>query len=175
MRDIMTKAVFKESIFVTPHATDKACELFGIKNREHARSFIREGLRNSTFISEIVGDTGKVDRLFANKRIAYIVDRNDDVVITVYIREVVDKELRAEVKDIIAEHLQRIHATEKEIEEELLSLEIEYEINKEVSRRGIEPFASLKCIENRITALQDELDKFKSKRSRVAKGAVVFL
>lgn len=171
----MTEASLKGKIFVTPHAIDRAIELFDFDDRRDAMHFIREGLRESTFISEIVGETGKVDRLFAKNRLAFVVDRTEDVVITVYIREVVDKELRGEVQEAITQHLASLIQSEKELEDALLSLEIRDNIDQELIARGEQPFHDWRELQQLVTELQNKLDALRAKRSRVAKGAVAFL
>jgi hypothetical protein len=177
MEDIITKAYFSGSIFITPHAIDKAMELFDIKDRNEARLFIINNLKRSTYVSTIVGETGKRDRLFAYRRIAFVLDLVEDVVITIYIRDNVDKELRSEVREIICEYLRRMHEQEKELEEKLLALEIEYNMLRELSDRGLfdNLAAEIRLTERCITRTQNELDEFRLKKSKVAKGAVAFL
>ena len=175
MQNIITKADFAGSVFVTPHAIDKAMELFKIKNRVEARNFVLDNLRKSTYISEIVGETGKIDRLFAHRRIAFVLDRVDDVVITIYVREHVDKELREEVKEIITDYIVRMHEEEKSLEEEILSLEIEQDVLKEFMKIGIAEESEFRWSVRCLNRKKWELDASRRRRSKVAKGAVAFL
>jgi hypothetical protein len=175
MQNIITKADFTGSVFVTPHAIDKAMELFKIKNRVEARIFVLDNLRKSTYISEIVGEKGKTDRLFAHRRIAFVLDRVDDVVITIYVREHVDKELREEVKEIITDYIVRMHDEEKELKKEITALEVEEEILSQFVKLGLASESEYRWISRCVIRKEAELDASRRRRSKVAKGAVAFL
>jgi len=176
--ELLSKAAFEGmSIFVTPHAIDKAIKIFGFTNRHEARIHVQERLRQSTFISEIVGETGKVDRLFAHRRVAFVVDRVDAVVITIYERENVDEDLRNEVKDIISDYLVRLHEEESRIQEEILALNIELNMLEHFAPiQGMNVKESeIEWVRRSITYKEAEYDASRAKRSKVAKGAVAFL
>jgi hypothetical protein len=175
--NVMTKAEFTGDVFVTPHAIDKAMQLFPLETAEEARRFVKNGLANATFISEIVGETGKVDRLYAHRRIAFVLDRVDDVVITVYIRDNVDRELRDKVRDLLSEHIKDLFKQERTLYDELLSLEMENDILQELHKREVfgDMAEEIEMSWNGITRKQNEIDAFKLERSKIAKGAVAFL
>lgn len=152
----ITKALFLGKISVTPHAIDKARELFGFENEQQARNFIIRNLKKSTFVSEIVGESGKVDRLFAYRRIAFVLDRYQDTVITIYIRDNVDKDLREKVRELLCDYLLQLSTRERELEERLF-------FSKEHGRP------------DEVETIENELHRFRIEKSKIAKGAVAFL
>lgn len=152
----ITKALFLGKVSVTPHAIDKAMELFNFASRQYAKRFIIETLKKSTFVSEIVNESGKVDRLFAHRRIAFVLDRYHDVVITVYVRENVDKDLREKVRELLFDYLVCLDKQEREIEERLF-------------------FSRQHGREDEVEFLEAELAEFRMEKSKIAKGAVAFL
>lgn len=152
----ITKALFFGKISVTPHAIEKAMDLFGFENPKDAKRFIIENLKQSVFVSEIMGETGKVDRLFAYRRIAFVVDRYKDVVITVYIRENADKELREKIRELLCDYLVQLSEKERAIEDRLI-------LARAHGRPG------------EIAAAEAELARFRREKSKIAKGTVLFL
>jgi hypothetical protein len=165
-----------EQVFVTPHAMLRASEEFGVNYGPEARDYIKENLKKATYVSEIVGESGKVDRLFGYRRIAFVLDRYDNVVITVYPRTVVDAELRSKVTELLFEHLEELKHREKAAEDDLLRLDMEIEMLWQLSRAGVGEFAigaQVANIERRQK--EKELRNFQLERSRVAKGVVAYL
>lgn len=175
--EIMTKAHFENEVYITPHAADKAMELFGFTSRLEARRFIRNSLNKATYISDIENEEGKKDRLFAYRRTAFVLDRTQDTVITIYIRDNVDKELREKVRDLLCDHIKELHKQEEELEEELLSLEIERSLLEELKKidESLVRDEELYFLDKYVIRKREELADFKLERSKVVKGAVAFL
>lgn len=173
MRDTID---FNKYVFITPHAVLKASDLFGVDYGSEARKTILEKLKRATFVSEIVGESGKVDRLFAYRRIAFVLDRYDDVVITIYLRENVEVELREKVRELLFDHLSELQAKEKLIETDLMRIEIEYEMLKELDKVGLyEAGVWFAAVRDEIKHKKRELHMFRLDKSKVAKGIVAYL
>jgi hypothetical protein len=164
------------NIYVTPHAMLKASELFGINYGPEARQFVIDNLKKATFVSEIVGEDGKVDRLFGYRRIAFILDRNDPVVITVYPRKNVEAGLREKVTELLFEHLDDLKRQEQELEDELLVIDMEVAMLEELSKVGVkEATVWVPLMRREYRHKSEELREFGLGRSKVAKGVVAYL
>jgi hypothetical protein len=172
----ITKANFNDDIFITPHAVEKARELFGFESEQDARRFIINNLKQSIFVSEIVGESGKVDRLFAHRRVAFIMDRIDDVVITIYIRENVDADLRAKVRDLLCDHLKELEKQEQQLALNILEADIDAELTRSLAAIGIDELDKwTEIADNTLEIARESLRDFQLEKSKVAKGIVAFL
>jgi hypothetical protein len=172
----ITQANFNDDIFVTPHAVEKARELFGFETEQDARRFIINNLKQSIFVSEIVGESGKVDRLFAHRRVAFIMDRVDDVVITIYIRENVEADLRSKVRDLLCDHLKELEKQEQQLSLSVLEADIDAELTRSLAAAGIDELDKwVDIADNTLDIARGTLRDFQLEKSKVAKGIVAFL
>lgn len=75
---------FTGKIFVKPHALDRATEHFGVE-RGQAPMWVMDRLRKAALVDpDVIAEDGNRGRLFAHKRIAFIVAPGEDTVITLY-------------------------------------------------------------------------------------------
>lgn len=165
-----------ENVFVTPHATLRASEIFRVDHGPKSRQIVHDYMKKAHYVSEIVGEDGKVDRLFAYRRIALIVDRYHDVVITIYERTNVEAELREKVRELLFDHLEELHSQEQGYEEDILQASIAHEITLGLEAAGVdelEPWIRLSAKEVRDT--ENRLHEYRLERSKVAKGVVAYL
>jgi hypothetical protein len=149
---------------------------------EYAQLFIKDCMRQAKFISEIIDDKGKIDRLYAYRRYCFVLDRYDDVVITVYKRENVHEEIRELVQELLFEKLTSLEQTEALLEEERLAADIRVElirnINRAINNNKQSSAADLIRIaeaKTELDAIERKLQYFRRKKSKLAKGIAAYI
>jgi hypothetical protein len=166
----------------TYHALKEVKEELRTDNDEYAKLFIKDCMRQATFISEIMGENGKIDRLFAYRRYCFVLDRTDDVVITAYKRENVHEEIRTLVQELLFDKLADIERDEEMLEKERLGAEMAVEIHREINKalnRGRESSAAdlIRVAEAKaeLDGIERKLYEFRLKKSKLAKGIAAYL
>lgn len=146
---------------------------------EYSVNFIKESMKQATFISEIMSESGKIDRLFAFRRFCFVLDRVDDVVITVYKRDNVHEEIRSLVKELLFEKLADLQQTEKALEEERLAADMRFQlekhINKALSNTSFSSTFEELAAWDELKTIDKKLYAFRLKKSKLAKGIAAYL
>jgi hypothetical protein len=92
---------FTGKIFVTPHALDRVVEHFGI-TRSQAPVFVMDNLRKASLVSaNVISDKGDSARMFAYRRMLFIVDLTEATVITVHPQHEASESIRNPIERII--------------------------------------------------------------------------
>lgn len=177
---------FTGKIFVTPHALERAVEHFGIE-RGRAPMHVMDLLRKSALIdAQMTGEDGATHRLFAYKRIAFIVAAAEDTVITLYPQEattnatitdnvakVLMKVLRAAQRTEKRElHRLAIRKAELNVQRAELELRIVYANMNVVKRKLNEELAQVKAEINAVDAAAFDV---KREKSTLAKGLCAYI
>jgi hypothetical protein len=174
--------LFKK-IKYTRHALEEAKIELGEGNEgrvygdEDARRFIENNLRQATFISEIMNEAGKIDRLYAYRRYAFVLDRHDDVVITCYRRDNVHEDIRAKVRDLLFKELEEMAAQEDELLTEVLAADFALTLQNELKRRQyVYPdWETSQVLKLRYTTAKGRLHAFRLEKSKIAKGIAAYM
>jgi hypothetical protein len=92
---------FIGKIFVTPHACDRATEHFGV-DRSKSPMHVMDLLRKSALISaNVIDEDGNPARMFAYRRVCFIVHPTDSTVYTVYPQHLANEVVRTPIERII--------------------------------------------------------------------------
>lgn len=171
-------------ITVSSHAEEQARKKLGVSFKQ-AATFIRDNLRKAQYIGKIVGENGKKCRLFGYNRIAFVLDENDDIVVTVYPRKTCVPELRDSVREIVTKELRKINrklnATERRITLEKADLKVELaETERRLVRTRSESVklacqARIAAINEELRLLDEELENMRQERSTFLKGVVTYV
>lgn len=143
-----------------------------------AASFIKDHMRKARFISEIMSEEGKIDRLFAYRRYCFVLDRYDDVVITVYRRDHVHPEIRELVNEVLFEKLAAIQESERLLEAQRLEADITLQLNKVFNERFGASFATQLeelAAWDELKAIDRKLFEFRIKKSKLVKGIAAYV
>lgn len=169
--------------FVTQHAIDRAVERFGVK-RQLAESWIRTNLNKAKFIADIVESNGRDGRLFVNEGIAFIIEKADTRVITVY-KPNVPAALYDKVATIVQRELAKSERQERSIERRntLIKAELRIELaelNLRLLRARSQATKNavtgrIRAVELRIAELDAEIDEVRRNKSKVARGVAAYL
>lgn len=102
-------------ITVSTHAIDQAAEDFRVDLR-CAERWVIDNLVKAQFIGTMYGENDRPVRLFGYKRIAFVLAVEQDVVITVYQRDIADPALRNPIEEIVKSTVKtatdRLHTVE---------------------------------------------------------------
>ncbi|PKJ52679.1 hypothetical protein [Bacillus sp. SN10] len=140
------------------------------------KRIMREYLHKSTYLGEIVATDGKVDRLFAHRRYCFILERDNDVLITVYRRDMASQEVRDMLRPFLMEKLAEYEAREKTLKERLMIKDIEYVTEKAVGESsGIVRPARVEFLRRRFEEAKSELLAFQIEKSKVVKGIALYI
>lgn len=175
---------FAGKITVSRHAIDEAVKDFRV-DRKDAEEWVRANLRKSRFISDIISPEGRPSRVFAYHRIAFILDRAEDVVITVYPQNSPDSRLHAKVETLIMRELRNAERTERAairsaaVEKARLAIEkarCEYAMTVTPSKAVIAANTrKITEIDELITQLDRQVLESKRAKSSVAKALAAYL
>lgn len=169
---------------VTKHAIQAATTKFGI-GRNQAENWIRDNIRNARYIGEIISDDDNESRLFANRRIVFVVDAVDDRVITVYPQNDAPTELYEDLLKVALKHARRstreINKARKETAIKIAELNVEIAELKLRQAKTTSRAVDMAC-HNKINELiakiheyKDELREKESKHRRLLKGVAAYV
>lgn len=171
-------------IGISNHAAEAAVEDFRIPETE-ARDWIKSQLRKAQYIGEMYGDNGVKVRLFGYQRIAFIVARDADVVITVYPRHKVDPVLRNPiekiVQDAVAAAEARIAAAEQAASTVIAGFEAGKARAEMMKAEATDPAllegldAWIRDLEDMIANENDHVDVVRQDHARLLKGVVAYV
>ncbi|WP_412036378.1 hypothetical protein [Bacillus pacificus] len=140
------------------------------------KRIMREYLHKATYLGEIVATDGKVDRLFAHRRYCFILERDNDVLITVYRRDMASQEVRDMLRPFLLEKLAEYEARENTLKERLMIKDIEYVTEKAVGESsGIVRPARVEFLRRRFEEAKEELLAFQIEKSKIVKGIALYI
>ncbi|HFR4151367.1 TPA: hypothetical protein ACHVJ6_005358 [Bacillus cereus] len=142
---------------------------------EKVRQYMREFMKEATYLGEITDHIGKTDRLFAYRRYCFVLDRTDDVVITAYRRNIASDELRDIIKPILMSKLE-------DMEREIAKLQAEFDKRDREYKLEQKMYDSLRRngystgIHRRLRGeARSKLIAAKVEKSKIAKGIALFI
>jgi len=175
---------FTGKIRVTQHAIDRAVERLGAE-RASAEQTIRDNMKKATFVSYILNEEGRHNRLFTYQRVAYILAADIDLVVTLFkqhyapaaitqqVRKVLDRELAKAVrKEKAAERRVAVAKAKLDVEAAQCRYKMTVTPSKAVIATNTERLAQ---IDVRLTALDGELTAARRAKSDIARGMVPFM
>jgi predicted Zn-ribbon and HTH transcriptional regulator len=175
---------FIGKVRVSQHALDRAVDRLGIA-AEKAEQWIRDNVKKAEFVSVITAEDGRLSRLFAFQRVAYIMPLDTDLVVTVYTQHYAPSEMQQKVQAVAKRELAKVYRKEKAIERKVrveksrLSVELakcQYRMEITPSRSVISANnARVAEIQAQINVLDSELLSVQKEKSSIAKGLIAFL
>lgn len=140
-----------------------------------AAAFIKDNMRKATYISEIMNDKGKIDRLYAYRRYCFVLDRRDDCVITVYKRDNVHEDVRQVVQELLFKKLRELEQLEALLVEQRLEADIRLQIITQFNQYFGDFSKSLDVIDellawDELKAIDHKLYEFRLEKAKIAKG-----
>lgn len=176
---------FRGKIFVKPHACDRAVEYFGI-DRSQAPMFVMDMLRKSALVDpDVIGEDGNPGRLFAYRRTAFVVARDEDVVITLYPQELAPLSVRKGVDKALAAVLKAAQRLERRELKRLTIRKAELAVERaecELRRLKTNSINVATTMEEKIARIDEELTKIdaeifevKREKTTLAKGIVSYI
>ncbi|MGF9711677.1 hypothetical protein [Paenibacillus naphthalenovorans] len=176
---------FTGKIFVTPHACDRAVEHFGI-DRAKAPMYVMDMLRKAALIDpEVIDENGKLGRLFAYRRTAFVVSPHEDTVITLYPQHKANETVRNPIERLIQRALAAARRKEqretKRINVKKAELGVEraecvLRLAKTDSAAVSEKMRDrITKIDGEIADLDREIIEIKRERTNIAKSVVAYV
>jgi hypothetical protein len=172
------------NVRITDHAKQRAHQKFGVKVGG-ADNWIRQYMKDAVYIGEITDEDGNVTRLFGNNRVALVLDRYKDVVITVYPRQTKSTKLRNIVLTAITTELTKLDRSmlRKKRSVERMKSDIYAEISERMAERlRTKSEARRMALTARINALQahfaildEDVSEVKRDHSAFRKGVVAYV
>lgn len=155
---------------------DDQFEYYGHLSVPKVRRSIIEYMRKATYLGEIVGHDGKVDRLFAHRRYCFILERDNDVLITVYRRDMASAEVREMLRPFLMDKLKEYEQREATLKERVMIKDIEWSIEKAVGDSSeIKRPVREKFLRERLDEAQAELMAFQIEKSKIIKGIALYI
>ncbi|ABY46804.1 hypothetical protein [Bacillus mycoides] len=140
------------------------------------KRIMREYMDKATPLGEIVATNGKVDRLFAHRRYCFILERDNDVLITVYRRDMASAEVREMLRPFLLDKLREYEEKESTLKERLMTKDLEYTIEKAVGESsGIKRPARVEFLRRRFEEAKAELLSFQVEKSKIVKGIALYI
>ncbi|WP_419884870.1 hypothetical protein [Paenibacillus sp. B-A-8] len=176
---------FIGKIFVSPHACDRAVEHFGI-DRSKAPMYVMDMLRKATLVSPLVVDEdGKPARMFAYRRIAFLVHPTEATVFTLYPQHKASESLRSPIERIIQRavsaaerkekrELKRISVRKAELSVERAQLDLR-RAKSESTRVAAEMTAKIAGIDAEMARLERELLEIQREKTTLMKSVVAYV
>jgi hypothetical protein len=170
-------------VVVTNHAIERANERFKIAKAQ-AANWVRQHLNNAKFVSVTTTGEGKEARLFANNGIAFVLDMNEDKVITIYepyknaailekVRLTALRELRkVERYEVKLERMNTLTTAELEVEKAMCKLDL-LRARSTAKKNALQ--ARINALQMRIDELNDEIINAKREKSYVAKAVAAYV
>jgi hypothetical protein len=170
-------------VVVTNHAIERANERFNIPKAK-ASEWIKSKVRHSEFISITMTDEGKEGRLFAKDGIAFVLNLDRDLVITVYkpfehqlivetIKKVALRELRKfERQENKISKINNLTMAELEVEKATCNLDI-LKSRSQSKKNALQ--ARINAVQMRIEELNNEVISAKREKTNVAKSVAAYV
>lgn len=176
---------FTGKIFVVPHALDRTAEHFGIE-RSQAPMWVMDRLRKSALIDpNVIAEDGTPRRLFAYKRIAFIVAQHEDTVVTVYPQESSPLSIIEDVQRVLANALRTAQRKEAREVKRLLILKAQLAVEKaECELRKLKTASTnvsqvmverIEAIDAEVNAIETKIYEVKREKMTLAKGICAFI
>ncbi|MEK4697798.1 hypothetical protein MKX31_28120 [Bacillus sp. FSL M8-0063] len=154
---------------------DEMITAAGRINDERVRQYMREYIKIATYLGEIMDNNGKIDRLFAYRRYCFVLDQNEDVVITAYRRNIASDDLREIIKPMLMSKLQSMDYEIKGLQETFDRTDREYKLEtKMYNALGKNGYTTGHARSLRRKA-KSNLIAAKVERSKIAKGIALFI
>lgn len=176
---------FPGKIFVTPHACDRAVERFGVE-RSKAPMHVMDLLRKAALIDgDMTDDSGNPVRLFAYKGTAFVVDRSEATVITLYPRDSICDAVKAPVERVVkriiaaAKRDERREVKRLTIEKAELGVvkaSVELRLAKTDSPKIADKLrVEITLIDEKITLIERGIAKAQADHKTIVKSAVAYV
>jgi hypothetical protein len=154
---------------------DEMIAVTGRINDEKVRQYMREYIKTATYLGEITDNNGKTDRLYAYRRYCFVLDLNEDVVITAYRRNIASDDLREIIKPILLAKLKDMDAQIVHLQEDFDRRDREYKLEtKMYNALGKNGYTTGHARSIRSKA-KFSLISAKVERSKIAKGIALFI
>ncbi|MED3182086.1 hypothetical protein P4305_18950 [Bacillus thuringiensis] len=154
---------------------DEMIVAIGRINDERVRQYMRDYIKESTYLGEITDNNGKTDRLFAYRRYCFVLDLNEDVVITAYRRNIASDDLREIIKPILLSRLEDMDRQIEHLQENYDRKDREYKLEtKMYNSLGSNGYTVGHARAIRRKA-KSSLISAKVERSKIAKGIALFI
>lgn len=154
---------------------DEMITTTGRINDERVRQYMREYINAATYLGEITDNNGKTDRLFAYRRYCFVLDLNEDVVITAYRRNIASDDLRDIIKPILLSKLKSMDGEIVHLQENFDRRDSEYKLEtKMYNALGKNGYTTGNARAIRKKA-KSSLISAKVERSKIAKGIALFI
>lgn len=148
----------------------------GVLTIPKVKRIMREYIEKATYLGEIVALDGKVDRLFAHRRYCFIMERDNDVVITVYRRDMSSVEVREMLRPFLLDKLREYEERESTLKERVMIKDIEWTTEVAVGKASkiVRPLRE-QFLERRLEEAQAELLAFQIEKSKIVKGIALYI
>lgn len=174
----------KGGVIITHHAADRAVERFNVQ-AEYARVWINTNLQRAQFIGYVEGDDGKIARLYGYNRIAFVLEAQENKVITIYPRKDISQTIAGKVRDIIAKELRKtersVRALERRTAHKQADLRLDLaETERRLLRTRSEAVrlacqARINALTEELRLIDEELAKKRRERSTLVKDVVAYV
>jgi hypothetical protein len=175
---------FTGKVSVTQHAIDRAVEHFRI-DRSQANNFIIDNLRKAAFVDTVFEDDGRVTRMFGYKRMVFVLDVAEDVVITVFPQHQANASVLDPVQKVLIRALKAAQRKEKAEEKRITVAKAQLAIRRaecEIRKAKTESVkvralmdAEIAEINAEIAKLDRELAEVKREKKNLCKSIVAYL
>lgn len=176
---------FIGKIFVTPHALDRATEHFGI-DRSKAPMHVMDLLRKAALVSgHVIAEDGNPARMFAYKRVAFIVHLTESTVYTLYPQHMACETVRNPIERVIQRAIKAAERTEQREVKRITVRKAELAIERagcEIRRAKSESVRviadmtdKIAVIDVEMTRLDRELIGVRREKTNVMKSCVAYV
>lgn len=179
-----THEQFRGKITVSQHAMDEAVRDFRV-NHKLADEWIRSNLRKARFIAVAVGEKGNTVRLFGFQRIAFVLDKSENHVITVYPRHHATSILKQKVEMVVFRELQKMEKLESATERKHRLLKAEMNVERAQLLLKLERVRSedlrlayqarVRAIDESIQQLDEDFMKIRKDKAAIAKSIIAYI
>jgi DNA integrity scanning protein DisA with diadenylate cyclase activity len=169
---------------LTKHAQERIEQRFGISGKAAAVCWINQIMEHAKFVSFAVDETGRETRMYAHNGISILLDKDENLVVTVYkARRVIEirKKVSKFVEKEMEKHQIRLKTEIRKLERYQAELELEKaQLKLELLRARSLPKqlaiqARINAIQSRIDELPREIHEIKRRGTKLSEGVAAYV
>lgn len=171
-------------IAVTHHAIDKAVSAFRVDKRI-AEEWIRSNFRQARFIANIISEEGNPCRLFSGKHVTFILDAQEDRIVTIYPSDTIAPHIRDKVESLISRELRKIERKESATIRRNTISRLELSVERAVCLLRAEKTRSqavkmamqarVKAIDEYFAQLDADIENVRHEKRKIAKAVAAYV
>jgi DNA integrity scanning protein DisA with diadenylate cyclase activity len=169
---------------LTKHAQERIAQRFGITGETEAVNWINHIMEHAKFVANTVDETGQEARMFAHKGKSILLDKNKNLVLTVFkprrvieIRKKVTKFLEKEMEknqNKIRAEVRKLERYQAELELEKAQLKLELLRARSLPKQ-LAIQARINAIQSRIDELPREIHEIKRRGTKLSEGVAAYV